>query len=383
MGILTTVAWSAYVIGAPDANTGSHRVTMPGGGPNSSVSMVKDGADYPTGQFWTSNTGLGSSVSVNGETFNLPFWHLTWTNVDTDETFGELSRGDWAVINVGSESPDARFTGRATVYYVWDPGPDSPPGPRNCLYIDAYDASLNEFIPDIPWVEVATTPSWQPTQDPNTTTFTEARYPDDPLSAAINDQGFVETDVTIATGAGIKVSARDIVDASAKTIKTFSGWWLVRMSGVVVVVNGAITQFYPGDRRDAYLGHDCIVALIAIYNGQRFVTEVPGNPHLVGEEIYQIEMVRREQVELSQRIGTLTQQMADQEERATTLARRFDAVTASVMALAAHVEALAKPPRTAEPIARPEQRPIAGEQVTAAPAVARPGFFARLFRRGR
>ena len=81
---------------------------------------------------------------------------------------------------------------------------------------------------------------------------------------------------------------------------------------------------------------------------------------------------------VSHQLATLVQQMADQEERSATLARRFDAVTASVMALTTRVEALAKF-RSAEPILSSHENFAAAEQ----PTVARRGFFARLFRRGR
>ena len=384
MGTITTVEWSEYVIGAPDANTGSHRVMLPGGSLNSSVSLLASGTDQPNGHRWTRYSSFVSRVDVNGRTFDTPEWYVTWKNVATGETFGRVCHSGLAWIDVSSESPEALFTGTATAYYTWTPEADLPPESQwYHLYIDAYDADRHEFIPESPWVEVSTTPSWNESQDPKKTAFTAAPYPADPLSAAINDGGFVNTDAAIAPGAGIKVSAKDVIDVSGRTIMTFSRWWLVKDWGDVV---DSEWQIYTGDPRDAFLTHDSIVALIAIYNEQRFVDEVKGTPHPVGVEIYEIEALRRLQGETRQQLATLTQQLAGQEERTTTLTRRFDAATASLMAISARVEALSKLPRIAEPIAPPEERSVAGEQVTAGRAVARRGFlarfFARLFRRG-
>lgn len=386
MGTLTSVTWSVWLIGGPDGATGSHRVKLPGGGTNSSVQTLAGDTDHPNTYQWTSNTGLGFSVNSNGMTFHSPFWYVTWTKVDTGETSGRLIRGDLGSIFVGTENPDDLYIGDARVYYVWAPEADAPSGSKGYLYIDAYDASLKQFIPDVPWATVSTTPSWMLLQDPNPLVFTAIPYPGNPLSVAINDPGFVDTDAAIAVGEGVKVSARDLVDASGKTIKTFSARLAVYAAGAGVVAGtfvDGIIQYYPGDPRDSLLGHDSIAVLIAIYNDQRFVLERPGNFHPVGVEIYEIEALRGRQGEISQQLATFAQQMADQEERTATLTRRFDAVTASLMALSARVEALQKDRHIAETVTRLEEPSIAGEQPKAGPTVARRGFFARLFRRGR
>jgi hypothetical protein len=370
MGIITTVTWSEYAIGAPDGATGSHRAKLQGGQPNSTVSIFSSGTDFRDSPSWNRQASPPTTEQLNGMTFQFAFWSVKLTRDDTGDSFTSIQQGSEAIVNVDSSDDTATFTGEAHAYYVWVPGDVGPGGPSiRYVLIDAFDTTLNDFIPDDPFVDVFTA------SDPGGNNFISLPYPSDPLSAGANDLGYIDTDATIPLSETVKISAMDPLGGSGGMDKPFSTWLPVTVTG-----NATVGQ---GNPHDIVVGHDDTVVAFAIYSEARKVVDpTVAGPGSVDWTIYQMESLTRVQAGISQQLTTLTQQMAGQEERTATLTSRFDAVAASIMALSARVEALQKMDLEGQAFIRAENGPFAWEQVTAARAVQHRGLFARLFRRG-
>ena len=381
MGTITSVAWSQYAIGAPDATTGSHRVKLRGGGTNSTVTMFLSGTDYPTIPYsWSRQANPISSEILGGNTFKFAFWSVKVTHVGTNEVITYLTQGPSASFGVNASDADAQFVGEAHAYYVWVPTDSGSLGPSSpYVLIDAFDSALNDFIPDDPFVDVSTT------SDPGLTNFISAPYPGDPLSAGANDLGYINTDATIPPGETVKITARDLPGQSGWRAKPFNYWLPITVMGAATVGQG--------NPHDIVAHHDDMVVAFAIYSeaSGRTLTkaeidvakvevEVPSklNEGMGGVDRGDpgpdwLEALRR----VDQQVSALTQQVADQGGRVDMLSRRFDAATSSIVAHSTRVEGLEK--YSGQAFIRPEERPVVGEQVTAAP---RRGFLARLFHRG-
>lgn len=357
MGIITTVTWSEYAIGAPDGATRSHRVKLRGGGTNSTVQIFLSGTDNPKTSSWPLQANPPSSKQLNGMTFQFAFWSVKFTPGDTGYSFTTIAQSSKVIVAV-NPSDDATYTAEAHAYYVWVPnsGVDGGP-PTPYVLIDAFDSTLNDFIPDDPFVAVSTA------SDPGGTNFTDSSS----LSQDANDLGYIDTDAAISLNDTMKIAAIDLLSGSGGTGKRFSTWLPIMVTG-----NATVGQ---SDPHDIVVGYDDTVVAFAIYQETTTITDTrTAGPTSVDWTIYQ---------EVSQQLTALTQQLAGQEERMAALSTRFDAVAASIMALSARVDALQKMELEGQAFIRnADESWFAGEQVPAVQAVKRRGFFARLFHRG-
>lgn len=366
MSKITSVTWSEYVVGAPDSATGSHRVKLRNGGTNSTVQEFQNGTDTPNASTWSRQASPLPTEQLSEMTFRFAFWNVKLTRDDTGEALSYLQQGSVANVDVSLFDPNATFTGEAHAYFVWIPtgGPDPNHTAPHYVLIDAFDSSLNDFIPDDPFVNVSVSSSGG---GANFTLVASS----DPLNVGANDLGFVDTDVAIPLGELVKISAKTLPDALYGRTKQFSTWLPITVSGSATVGQG--------NPCDIIVGHDDFVVAFAIYHDtNEGPTKLPGNWHRAGVEMYELESLRSEVSQMRQQLTAVMRLMADQEERATTLARRFDTATTSIMALSARVETLMKPYRPGQDFIGAE----AGRQLSPAPVVARRGFFARLFRHG-
>lgn len=368
MGKFTSVTWSEYVIGAADSASRSHRVKLRSGGTNSTVQEFNNGTDTPNTSSWSRQASPLPTEQLEGMSFQFAFWSVKITRDDTGEAFSFLQQGSVASVDVTLFDPTATFTIEAHAYYVWIPtgGPSGTYQPPHYVLIDAFDSTLNDFIPDDPFVNVSVS------SDGGGANYT-AVSPSDPLSVGANDLGYIDTDASIPLSEMVKISAIDLPDGSGGKSRQFSTWLPITVMG-----NATVGQ---GNPCDVVAGHDGVVVAFAIYHDMQYVPDMqPGLLHRVGSEIFELQSVHSDVSQIRQQLTAVMRLMADQDERATTLARHFDMATTSIMALSARVEATQK--QIDQAFTRAEGSPLAGKQIAAAPVVQRRGFFARLFRRG-
>jgi hypothetical protein len=291
---------------------------------------------------------------LGGQTFKFAFWAVKVTNIATGDAFSYQQAQSNATIDVSGQNPSAQFTGEAKAYYVWVPSGGGPGG--GYVLIDAFDSTINDFIPDDPFVEVSTA-------DVNGTTYTPAPYPSDPLSAAANDMGYFG----VAQNMKVKISAIDPLVGP----KPFTDWLSITTTGMATVGQGN--------------PHECIVYYGDVVVAYAVYREPAGKAHIqkeVKDVIAEGKFGTPWAYEKPQVLDTPIKQVGDNigpppvegdlPYALAQISQRLGAIEQFIPALTARLGAVEQ--QVGQAFIRSQERPAVGEQIAARAAAPRRGF---------